>query len=111
MRRIHPRIAAAAHHGAPFLTIVYTNRSYSTGTTRVGNSYGREGFAAQGGYEGGYFDPPVDFAKEAEAAGGYGETVHDPNDLAAAFKRGQAEVKNGKPAVISIWMKRLEAND
>ena len=106
-----PAIWAAAHHDAPFLTIVYTNRSYSTGTTRVGNAYGRDGFASKGGYEGGYFDPPIDFAKEAEAAGGYGETVRDPNDLANAFKRGQAEVKNGRPAVISVWMKRLEAED
>ena len=106
-----PAIWAAAHHGAPFLTIVYTNRSYSTGTTRVGNAYGREGYAAKGGYEGGYFDPPIDFAKEAESAGGYGETVRDPNDLANAFRRGQDKVKNGTPAVISVWMKRLEAND
>ena len=106
-----PAIWAAAHHGAPFLTIVYTNRSYSTGTTRVGNAYGREGFAAKGGYEGGYIDPPIDFAKEAEAAGGYGETVRDPDDLAAALQRGLAQVRAGKPAVISVWMKRLEAND
>ena len=81
------------------------------GTTRVGNAYGREGYAAKGGYEGGYFDPPIDFAKEAESAGGYGETVRDPNDLANAFRRGQDKVKNGTPAVISVWMKRLEAND
>jgi acetolactate synthase-1/2/3 large subunit len=106
-----PAIWAAAHHGAPFMTVVYTNRSFSTGTTRVGNAYGRDGFAAKGGYEGGYFDPPIDYAKEAEAAGGYGETVRDPAEVMPALKRGLAQTRAGKPAVISVWLKRLEAND
>ena len=106
-----PAIWAAAHHDAPFMTVVYTNRSFSTGTTRVGMAYGRDGYAAKGGYEGGYFDPPIDYAKEAEAAGGYGETVRDPADIMNALKRGLAKVRGGQPAVISVWLRRLEAND
>lgn len=106
-----PAIWAAAHHDAPFLQIVYTNRSYTTGTRRIAMTYGEESYAAKGGFEGGYFDPPIDYAKEAEAAGGHGETVRDPAELAPALRRGLEHVRNGKPAVVSVWLKRLEGDD
>jgi len=106
-----PAIWAANHHGAPFLTVVYTNRSYTTGTSRIANYYGPEGHAKAGGFEGGYFDPPIDFAKEAEAAGAYGENVRDPAEVPAALQRGLEQTRAGKPAVISVWLKRLEGDD
>jgi acetolactate synthase-1/2/3 large subunit len=106
-----PAIWAGKHHGAPFMIVVHTNRSYTTGTTRILHSYGADSYAAKSGFEGGYFDPPIDFAKEAEAAGAYGETVRDPAELPAALKRGLAQIRSGNPAVISIWEKRLEAQD
>ncbi|MEE2761152.1 MAG: thiamine pyrophosphate-dependent enzyme [Pseudomonadota bacterium] len=102
-----PAIWAGAHHDAPFLTIVYTNRSYTTGTLAVQNSFGPESYATQTGYEGGYFDPPIDFAAEAEAAGAYGENVDDPMEVGPAIKRGLEQVRSGRPAVISVWLKRL----
>jgi acetolactate synthase-1/2/3 large subunit len=106
-----PALWAGAQHNAPFMVIVNTNRSYTTGTTGVIRSFGKDSYAAKSGFEGGYFDPPIDFAKEAEAAGAYGENVRDPSDLEAALKRGLAQIRNGRPAVISIWEKRLEAED
>jgi acetolactate synthase-1/2/3 large subunit len=106
-----PALLAARHYGAPFMVVVYTNRSYTTGTTRVGLAYGRDGYAARGGYEGGYFDPPIDFALEAHAAGAYGETVRDPGDVAPALRRGLARTREGQCAVISMWLPRLEAQD
>ena len=54
---------AASHHKAPFLSVVFVNRSYSTGTRTVRNSYPQGMVAEQGEYEGGVFDPPPDFAK------------------------------------------------
>jgi len=45
------------------------------------------------------------------AAGGYGETVRDPAEIMPALKRGLAQTRNGKPAVISVWLKRLEGED
>ena len=102
-----PAIWAGAHHGAPFLTIVYTNRSYTTGTLAVQNSFGQESYATQSGYEGGYFDPPIDFAAEAAAAGAYGENVDDPAEVGPAIQRGLEQIRAGKPAVISVWLKRL----
>ena len=106
-----PALWAGAHHNAPFMVVVNTNRSYTTGTSAVVRTFGRDSYAAKAGFEGGDFDPPIDFAKEAEAAGAYGENVRDPADLAAAYRRGLAQIRNGKPAVISIWMKRLEGED
>ena len=78
---------------------------------RILHTFGRDSHAAKQGYEGGYFDPPIDFAKEAEAAGAYGENVRDPAELPGAYKRGLDAIRSGKPAVISIWQKRLEGDD
>lgn len=97
----------AAHYKLPYLTIVYQNRSYSTGTSRLSQTY-PDAFAKRQDfdYEGGYFDPPIDFAKEAEAAGAYGENVRDPNDILPALRRGRERIRNGIPAVISVWLPR-----
>jgi acetolactate synthase-1/2/3 large subunit len=100
---------AGAHYGAPFLTIVYQNRSYSTGTLRVKSTY-PDSFAAKAGYDGGYFDPPVDFAREAEAAGAYGENVRDPAEIRPALQRGLRSIREGKPAVIAVWLPKLLDN-
>ena len=99
-----PALWSAAHYKMPFLTVVFTNRSYSTGTTGLKRSY-PEGVAAQtGNYEGGLFDPAPDFGKLAEAVGGYGETVSDPDKLAQALKRGLEATRQGAPAIISAYL-------
>ena len=103
-------ISAAVRHGAPYMTIVYQNRSYSTGVTRIASTY-PDGFAMKGGFDGGYFEPAIDFAKEAEAAGAYGENVRDPAEVAPALKRGLEQIRKGKPALISVWLPRLLQQD
>lgn len=60
----------------------------------------------QSGLEGGYFDPPIDFAKEAEAAGAYGENVREAEEVAPALRRGLEKIRSGIPAVISVWLPR-----
>ena len=80
-------LLAAGHHGAPFLSVVFVNRSYSTGTLGLRGTY-PDGVAARtGNYDGGLFDPPPDFAKLAEAANGYGETVSEPEEGGSALRR------------------------
>jgi len=106
-----PALWAGAHHNAPFMVVVNTNRSYTTGTLAITRTFGRDSYAAKQGFEGGYFDPPIDFAKEAEASGGYGENVRDPAEVPAALKRGLDAIRSGRCAVISIWQKRLEGVD
>jgi len=105
-----PALWAANHHKAPFMQVVYTNRSYSTGTTNLARNY-EGGYAVKSGLVGGYFDPPIDFAKEAEACGAYGETVRDPAEVLPALKRGLKEIRNGRCAVISVWLKKLVTED
>jgi len=101
---------SAAQYKAPYLTIIYQNRSYSTGTLRVARTY-PDGYAAKAGYHGGYFEPPIDFANEARSAGAYGENVTDPNEVGPAIQRGLKSVREGKCAVISVWLPRLLQSD
>jgi acetolactate synthase-1/2/3 large subunit len=101
---------SAAHYKAPFLTIVYQNRSYATGTVRMAKLY-PGGYAQKGGFDGGYFDPPMDHAKEAEAAGAYGVNVRDPGELEGALSTALAEVRRGRPAVVAVWLARHLKND
>ena len=96
---------SAAHYRAPYLAVVYQNRSYGTGTLRLKGFY-PGGYAEKAGFDGGYFDPPMDFAQEAEAAGACGINVREPGELEAALERGLAEVRGGRPAVVSVWLAR-----
>jgi acetolactate synthase-1/2/3 large subunit len=86
--------------------VIYQNRSWSTGTMRVQSTY-EDSAAAKAGFDGGYFDPPIDFAAEAAAAGAYGENVRRPEDVAAALRRGLEATRSGRPAVISVWLAKL----
>jgi acetolactate synthase-1/2/3 large subunit len=107
----NPAIWAGARYKAPFMAVIFQNRSYSTGTRATVGFY-PEGYSARGGLEGGYFgDPPIDFAKEAEAAGAYGENVRDPAEVGPALRRGLQQIRNGTPAVISVWLPKLVSGD
>ena len=77
---------------------------------RVASTY-PDGYAAKAQFEGGYFDPPIDFAKEAEAAGAYGENVRAPAEVGPVLERGLATIRSGIPAVISVWLPRLLQQD
>ena len=98
---------AAAHHGAPFLSIVFVNRSYSTGTRGLIGTYPDGSAVSAGNYDGGLFDPPPDFAKMAESANSYGETVTEPEDVGPAMRRGLEHVRNGTPAVLAVMLPTL----
>ena len=106
----NPAIWAASHYNAPFLSVIYQNRSYGTGTLRVAATY-NDSHAARAGFEGGYFDPPIDFAMEASAAGALAENVRDPAEIAPALQRGLAAIRSGRPALISVWLPKLLANE
>jgi acetolactate synthase-1/2/3 large subunit len=98
-------IWAGARYKMPFMTVIYQNRSYSTGTARLNGAYPNAAVKRpEFDYVGGYFDPPINFAKEAEAAGAYGENVTDPGKIAGALKRGREHIRRGMPAVISVWL-------
>lgn len=93
---------AARYHHAPFLSVVFVNGTYSTGTSGLRGTY-PQGYAVRAGnYAGGSFDPPPDFAKLAEAAGGYGEYVSETAEVGPALQRGLKQVRDGLPAVIAV---------
>jgi acetolactate synthase-1/2/3 large subunit len=102
-----PALWCASHYKAPFLTLVFVNRSYSTGTRGLRRTY-PEGVAVEmGNYEGGVFDPPPDFAKLAEAANCYGETVREAEEVRPALQRGIEQVRKGSPALIAAYLPTL----
>jgi acetolactate synthase I/II/III large subunit len=101
---------SANHHRAPFLSIIHQNRSFSTGTSGTKHAFG-EHYAHEADYPGGYFDPPIDYAKEAEACGAHGENVRDLAELGPAIKRGLAQIRRGTPAVVAVWEARIGHKD
>jgi acetolactate synthase-1/2/3 large subunit len=95
---------AAAYHKAPFLSVVYTNRSYSTGTRTVRGAFPKGAAVGRGDYLGGVFDPPPNFAKLAESVDGYGEIVSEPDQVGPALRRGLEATRKGQPAVVAVWL-------
>jgi acetolactate synthase-1/2/3 large subunit len=97
---------AAAHHKAPFLSVVFVNGSYSTNTNGLRKSY-PDGFSSGIKCVGGTFDPPPDFARMAESAGGFGEFVQFPAEIGPALKRGLDQTRKGVPAVVAVRLPSL----
>lgn len=93
---------AANFHKAPYLSVVFVNGSYSTGTTGLKRLYPQGVAVGSENYNGGVFDPPPDFAKLAEANGGYGRMVTETADVAPALEEGLRQVRNGSPAVVAV---------
>jgi acetolactate synthase I/II/III large subunit len=102
-----PALWTASHYKAAFLSVVFVNRSYSTGTNGLVRTFPNGVAVRSGNYEGGVFDPPPDFAKLAEAGNGYGETVREPEEVGPALKRGLDHVRRGTPALIAAYLPTL----
>jgi acetolactate synthase-1/2/3 large subunit len=93
---------AARFHKAPYLSVIFVNGVYSTGTTLLRAAY-PDGYAARtNNYAGGSFDPAPDFAKLAETVNGYGENVTETAEVLPALKRGLEHVRAGVPAIIAV---------
>jgi acetolactate synthase-1/2/3 large subunit len=93
---------AARFHKAPFLSVVFVNGVYSTGTAGLREAYPDGHAARTNNLAGGSFDPPPDFAKLAETVDGYGESVTKAEDVGPALKRGLDQVRRGTPAIIAV---------
>src|SRR5262245_36855603 len=99
-----PALWTASHYKAAFLSVVFVNRSYTTGTNGLVRTYPNGVAVRTGNYDGGVFDPPPDFAKLAEAGNCYGETVREPEEVAPALRRGLDYVRRGTPALIAAYL-------
>ncbi|HEX2297884.1 MAG TPA: thiamine pyrophosphate-dependent enzyme, partial [Pseudonocardiaceae bacterium] len=98
---------SARQHQAPYLTVVFVNASYSTGTTNVQASYPGGYAMRHHQYPGGLFEPPPDFAKLAESVGCYGENVTESGEVGPALTRGMEAVRQGIPAVVAVRVPNL----
>jgi len=98
-------LLAGRMYGAPFTVVIYQNGAYSTGTLQVSTMF-PDSYSKKIGYEGGTFGS-IDFAKEAEACGAYGENVTDPSQIGAALKRAREANDRGLPAVIAVRVEPL----
>jgi acetolactate synthase I/II/III large subunit len=98
---------ASEFHKAPVLFVIYNNRGYRTGTHELVRAF-PEGYAAKNmDLTGGWFDPCPNYSAEAAGSGAFGEKVTDPDDLAAAIKRGLKATEEGVPAVLDVWLPKL----
>ncbi len=102
-----PALWTASHNEAPFLSVIFMNRSLTTGTTSLVGQYPDGAAVSAGDFTGGVFDPAPDFAKLAEAANCSGETVIDPGEVGPALRRGLDHVRNGTPALVAVSLPTL----
>jgi acetolactate synthase-1/2/3 large subunit len=102
-----PALWTAEHYKAAFLTLVFVNRSYTTGTNGLKRTYPTGVAVRTENYEGGIFDPPPDFAKLAEAANCFGQTVRKPDEVAPALRRALDQVRKGTPSLVAAYLPTL----
>jgi len=102
-----PALWCGGHHKAPFLTVVFVNKSYTTGTHGLHAAYPNGVAISTGNYTGGLFEPAPNFAKLAEAANGYGELVSDPDQVGPALQRALSYTRQGTPALIAVDLPTL----
>lgn len=96
-------LLGARQHNAPYLSVIFVNGSYSTGTTGLTRSY-PDGYATSSGYDqGGRFAAPVpNFAKLAESVDCLGVEVSELEDLSTGLEKGLQACREGIPAVVAV---------
>jgi len=90
-------------YNAPFLTVIFNNRSYNSIRQIVGMEFGEKYMSGEIGFEIGIdMKNPPDFGAVAAACGAFGRTVEDPSDLPSALKTAIGEVRGGRSAVLNV---------
>lgn len=98
-------LGAAQEYRLPFLTILFNNEGYQS-QKETHTSYYPEGRAAESGvYPGTSIHPQPDYGTQAEAWGGAGRTVEDPDDVAEAVRRGLRRLDAGQTALLNVLLK------
>jgi thiamine pyrophosphate-dependent acetolactate synthase large subunit-like protein len=94
----------AATHRIPILFVMHNNRAYHQETMHVQRMCALHNRKQEGARVATLIDdPPIDFAKLAQAQGVWAEgPVTDPAKLGAALKRAVDVVKKGGPALVDV---------
>ena len=94
----------AAHEKVPMLFVVHNNHAWNQELIWVQGIAGRRSRGADRCHIGNtMINPTIDFGAMAKSMGVYGETVKDPKDLGAAYRRALDVVKTGEPALVDVW--------
>ena len=94
----------AAHHRIPILIVMFNNRAYHHETMHLQNMAAVHKRRPDRAWVGTVLnDPPIDFAKLAQAQGVWAEgPITDPAKLGPALKRAVEVVKRGEPALLDV---------
>ena len=79
---------ASQELGLPIMVVLFDNAGYLSQKTDVLTYYPQGSAVQTGRFAGTAITPRPEYAKLAEAYGGYGEKVTSPRDVAAALERG-----------------------
>jgi acetolactate synthase-1/2/3 large subunit len=95
---------ASQEHRLPLLVLLFSNGGYLSQKRDVSNYYPNGAAAHAGKVIGTPIAPAPDYAKLAEAYGGYGEKVEKPADVKPAIERGLKAVHEGRLALIEVTL-------
>jgi thiamine pyrophosphate-dependent acetolactate synthase large subunit-like protein len=93
-----------AHHKLPVLTVMHNNRGWHQERMYMQFMAGVRNRGTDRMHIGtSLIDPPIDYAKMAQAYGMYAEgPITDPRELAGAYRRAMERVKRGEPALVDV---------
>jgi acetolactate synthase-1/2/3 large subunit len=97
-------LGLAQEYDLPFLTIIFDNQGYAA-MKQHSKFYPGGWSVKKGEYYGVYARPKPDYAKIAEAFGGYGETVMDPSEVEPSLQRALRELRKGRAGILDIMLK------
>ena len=95
-------LRAAVRHGAPFLTVVFQNNEWTTGTRDVRRQFPDGASVGSDQFEGGIMDPPPDLAMLSRSVGAWAENVTDAAALPDIMAQAVNTVRGGQPAVVAV---------
>jgi len=94
-------LGAARDYKLPIMAVIFNNRKYAAMQGMHLKMYPGGTAVQTDVFHGTHITAP-DFVKIAEAFGGYGEQVTDPEKLEDALRNALEAVKSGRPAVIDV---------
>ncbi len=92
---------AAAEYGIATLSVVFNNGGYNA-VERATRAMYPDGEAVKAGLPLAWFRQSTAYERVAEACGGFGEFVEDPEQLPAALARALQAVRGGRQALLNV---------
>lgn len=97
---------AAKRQNAPFLTIIFDNRTYNAPKQSLKREYKESYSQKYDKWVGMDIDPPPDYVLLAQSCGAYGERVEEPDEIIGALERALNAVHEGQAAVLDVILKK-----